>query len=122
VKRLFSLGLLSLLVVTPARAAEELAGIWRQETEGDGGSFVSFWELTPKGEHTYEAQEYGLGSVKGIAHLKDGVLVIHFVNGDDKGTYEWRLKGTAGKGKLFLKLAGEDEKVYDKSSVRFIGK
>jgi hypothetical protein len=122
VTRLFSLvslGLLSLLLVTQARAAEELTGVWRQETEGVG---VSFWELTPKGEHTYEAQEYGLGGVKGMAHLKDGVLVIHFVNGDDKGTYEWRLKGTAGKGKLVLKLAGQDEKVFDNSSVRFIGK
>ena len=117
--RLFSLGLLSLLVVTPARAADELAGTWRQETEGLG---VSYWELTPKGERTYEAQEYGLANVKGTASLKDDILVIHFVNGDDKGTYEWHLKGTAGKGKLFLKLAGADEKVYDKSSVRFIGK
>jgi len=64
---------------------------------------VSFWELTPKGEHTYEAQEYGLANVKGTAHLKDGVLVIRCEkNGDERGTYEWRLKGTVGKGKLMV--------------------
>jgi hypothetical protein len=112
--------LLGLLLVTPARAADELAGVWRQETEGIG---VSYWELTPKGEHTYDAQEYGLAGVKGTAYLKDGVLVIRCEKlGDDQGTYEWRLKGTAGKGKLVIKTAGGDEKVYEHSSVRFVGK
>jgi hypothetical protein len=119
VTRLLGLGLLSLLAVGSAYAADELAGTWRQDTEGVG---VSYWELTPKGEHLYDAQEYGLGGVKGTARLKEGILVIHFVNGDDKGTYEWHLKGTAGKGKLFLKLGGQEERIYEKSSVRFIGK
>ncbi len=117
--RLFNLGVLSLLVVSQAQAGEELAGTWRQETEGVG---VSYWELTPKGEHTYEAQEYGLASVKGTARLKDGVLVIHFKNGDDRGTYEWRLNGPQGKGKLVIRQEGEVAKEFDKSSVRFIGK
>jgi hypothetical protein len=70
---LFSFGLLCLLVVGQGRAAEDLAGTWRQETEGVG---VSYWEFTPKGEHAYDAQEYGLASVHGIARLEDGVLVI----------------------------------------------
>jgi hypothetical protein len=118
--RLISLGLLSQLVVTPAWAAEELAGTWRQETEWAG---VSYWELTPKGEHTYEAQEYGLGGVKGTARLEDGRLVIRFEGGDGtKGHYEWHLKGPAGKGKLVLTPAGGEKKVYDNSSVRFLGK
>jgi hypothetical protein len=118
--RLFSLGLLSLLVVSPARAAEELAGTWRQETEGLG---VSYWELTPKGEHTYDAQEFGLGGVKGTARLEDGRLVIRFENGEGgKGHYEWHLKGPAGKGKLVFTPAGGERKVYDNSSIRFIGK
>jgi hypothetical protein len=118
--RLFSLGLLGLLVVTPAWAAEELAGTWRQETEGIG---VSYWELTPKGEHTYTAQEYGLGGMKGIARLEDGRLVIRFEDDQGgKGIYEWHLKGPAGKGKFVSTPAGGERKVFDNSSVRFIGK
>jgi hypothetical protein len=119
VTRLFSLGLLSLLVVTPAQAAKELAGTWRQETEGIG---VSYWELTPKGEDTYEAQEYGLGGVKGTASLKDGRLVIQFERDGAKRMYEWHLKGPAGKGKLVFTPAAGEKKEYDKSSIRFIGK
>ena len=118
--RLFSLGLLILLVVTPARAAEELTGTWRQETEGIG---VSYWELTPKDENTYTAQEYGLGGKKAIARLEDGRLVIRFEDDDGgKGTYEWRLKDRAGKGKFVFTPASGEKKVYDNSSVRFIGK
>ena len=118
--RLFSLGLLILLVVTPARAAEELTGTWRQATEESG---VSYWELTPKGEHTYEAQEYGLGGAKGTARLEDGRLVIRFETADGgKGYYEWHLKGRMGKGKLVYTPAGGERKVYDNSSARFIGK
>ena len=112
--RLLSLGLLSLLVVSQARAAEELTGTWRQATEGSG---VSYWELTPKGEHTYVAHEYGIGSVKGTARLEDGRLVIRF-DEPDKGRYEWHLKGPVGKGKF---ISGEG-KVYEQSSVRFIGR
>jgi hypothetical protein len=112
--RFISLGLLGLLAASPARAAEDLAGVWRQETEGIG---VSFWELTPRGEHTYAAQEYGIGSVKGTARLEGGRLVIRF-DDPDRGRYEWRLRGTAGKGVF---ISGEG-KVYENSSVRFIGK
>jgi hypothetical protein len=118
--RLLSLGLLSLLIVTPARAAEELAGTWRQETEGIG---VSYWELTSKGENTYEAQEYGLGGAKGTARLEDDRLVIRFETADGgKGSYVWLIKKRVGKGKLVFTPAGGETKESDNSSVRFIGK
>jgi hypothetical protein len=83
---------------------------------------VSYWELTPKDKHTYEAVEYGLAGARGTARLRDGVLVIHFKTADDGGTYEWRLKGTTGRGRLVLKKDGEADKVFDKSTIRFIGK
>jgi hypothetical protein len=116
--RLFSLGLLGLLAFTPALAAEDLRGVWKQETEGIG---VSFWELTPRAgeQHAYDAQEYGLGGVRGIARLEDGHLVIHF--GDDprpRNTYKWKLEGTRGRGHF----TGGDGTVFDKSVVKFIGK
>jgi hypothetical protein len=117
--RLFGLGLVSLLVVTQAQAADALTGVWRQETEDLG---VSYWEFTPKGKNTYAVQEYGLGGVTGTAHLRDGVLVIDFKNDDLRGAYEWKLTGIKGKGKLTIKKEGEDDKVYEKSSIRFIGK
>jgi hypothetical protein len=117
--RLFSLGLLSLLFVRQALAGGNLAGTWRQETEGLG---VSYWELTPKGEHTYAAQEYGLGNVKGTASFKDDHLVIHWENPDNgvKGVFTWHLKGPSGKGRMEQGKNGETK--FDKSSVRFIGK
>ena len=91
---------------------EGLKGTWRQETEGLG---VSYWELTPKGEHTYDAQEYGLASVKGTARLKDGHLIITIEGSKDY--YKWHLKGTAGKGELI-----REGQAPAKSEVRFIGK
>jgi hypothetical protein len=118
--RLLSLALLSLLLAGRALAADNLAGTWRQETEEVG---VSYWELTPKGDGTYGAQEYGLGGATGTAVLKGEHMIIHFETaGGDKGHYEWRLKGTAGRGKLVVRAPGEDEKMHEKSSVRFIGK
>jgi hypothetical protein len=117
--RLFSVALLSLLVVGEARAADDIAGTWRQELEGGG---VSYWELTPrKGERSFTAQEYGLGGKKGVAHLEDEHLVIHWEDDAGKGTYKWRLKGTSGKGELTL-TPKDGEKTVTKSSVRFVGK
>lgn len=132
--RLFGLSLLGLLAVAQASRAADLEGIWRQETPGVG---VSYWEFTPKGEHTFDAQEYGIGNVRGTARLRDNVLIVHWQNGDNtvKGVYEWRLKGTSGKGKLIftqynadftlgveVQRDGRTVREADRSTVRFIGK
>jgi hypothetical protein len=100
---------------------EDLAGTWRQETQTLG---VSYWELTPKGNNTCTAQEYGLNGVKGTARLVDGHLIIDFEDtvAKGKGTYDWHLKGIAGKGKLvFMRQDGQIQGDRQ-SSVRFIGK
>jgi hypothetical protein len=123
--RLFSLGLLSLLMISQAPASvvsqgppsAELAGTWRQETQGN----VSYFELTPKGDH-YTAQEYGLGGVKGSARLEDGHLVIHFVHQGDNCHYTWHMRGVAGHGKFVRNTKGGGQEVIDKSFVRFIGR
>ena len=115
--RLVTLTAIGLFVIgsaTTARADDEkgLEGTWRQETAGLG---VSYWELKPTGKHTYDAQEYGLASVKGKAKLVDGHLIITIEGSKDH--YKWHLKGTAGKGELIRE--GQDPA---KSEVRFIGK
>src|SRR5207237_1009296 len=112
--------LLVVAVAAQARADGDLAGIWRHETEGVG---VLYWELTPKKDGTYDAQEVGLGGAKGTARLMDGRLVINWLvpDGTD-GTYEWSLKGISGRGKCTVRPVDGEVKVYDQSSVRFIGR
>ena len=117
--RAIGLCLITLFMAAPALAAESLAGTWRQETEGIG---VSYWELTPKGEHAYDAQEYGLAGKKGVARLEGDHLVIHIEDEGGRATYDWHLQGTSGHGKLVQHIAGGEEKIYEHSSVRFIGK
>jgi hypothetical protein len=123
--RIFSLGLLSVLLVIQAPAfvvsqgppAADLAGLWKQEGEGGG---VSFFELTPKGDH-YKAQEYGLGGVTGTARLEGEHLVIRFVHNGDDCHYTWHLKGLSGHGKFVRRTKDGGEEVV-KSTVRFIGR
>jgi hypothetical protein len=93
-----------------------MAAVWWLLTLARGCD-GSYWELTPKGEHAYEAQEYGLGNAKGTAYLREGRLVIR-LNDSEKARYEWHLRGTAGRGRF---IGGEGQ-VYERSSVRFIGK
>jgi len=124
--RSFSLALASLVLVgqEPAfvsgqgQQTVELAGIWRQETRGG----VSYWELTPKGDHTYTAQEYGLGGVRGTASLEDGHLVICFEHEGDHCYYSWHLKGVGGQGRFVRKTGDGGQEVLDNSFVRFIGR
>lgn len=111
--------LLVVAVAAQARADGDVAGIWRQETESVG---VSYWELAAKKDGTYEAFEVGLGNARGTARLKDGRLVIEWSNGTASGTYEWTLKGVAGNGKCTVRPTDGDVQVFEKSSVRFVGK
>ena len=109
--------LLALALITPVWADGELAGTWRNTLQEFG---TSYWELTPKKDGTYEAQEVGLGNRHGVARFKDGILTIEFMADDIKGVYEWSLKGPAGEGTYTETKDGDVLKL--KTSVRFIGK
>jgi hypothetical protein len=77
-------------------------------------------ELAPK---YLDAKDDALRLLKGTARLEEGRLVIRFEDPQGgKGVYEWHLKGTAGKGKFISTPAGGERKVFDNSSVRFVGK
>jgi hypothetical protein len=104
--------------MSPARADEELTGVWKNTLEELGSSY---WELTPKKGGTYDAQEVGLGGRYGIASFKDGVLTIEFKAEDHKGVYEWHLKGPAGHG-TYTQTHTDGKVLKLKTSIRFIGR
>ena len=118
-----------LAIALPARA-QELAGTWRQETEGIG---ESHWILRPAGEGVSKATEIGLGSATGKAFLNKDQLVIQFKAGDARGVYEWSLKGKTGQGRLYFtkwpgieggtlgEVDGKQVLIFASSNVRFIG-
>ena len=110
--------LLALVVISPARADEEVAGVWKNTLEESG---VSYWELIPKKGGTYDAEEVGLGNRHGTAKFKDGVLNIEFQAEDHKGVYEWHLKGPAGQG-TYTQTHTDGRVLKLKTSIRFIGR
>jgi hypothetical protein len=128
--RLIGVCLLGLLAIVVPAGAQELAGTWRQKTDGS----ESDWKLRYEGDGVYKATEVGLGNATGKAFHKKGRLIIHFEAGDVRGVYEWKIEGKAGEGRLYFtkwpgieggtpgEVEGKKVLIFEPSKVRFVGK